>query len=98
MYWARQDASPDQAQTDMRECQQSAYLEAQRRFSWMHGRMGPYLHRDSMGRLFHVYPAGPFSDPYGEAFMEEHRLANFCMRSRGYQLVPEPKAAEAKKS
>ena len=30
-------------------------------------------------------------DPYGYQLMEENRLAQFCMESKGYQLVPTPK-------
>jgi hypothetical protein len=31
------------------------------------------------------------ADPYGHQLMEENRLAQFCMESKGYQLVPAPK-------
>jgi hypothetical protein len=29
-----------------------------------------------------------FGDPFGDRFMEESRLEDFCMRNKGYQLVP----------
>jgi hypothetical protein len=34
---------------------------------------------------------GPFFDPYYDRTMEEQRLANFCMRAKGYELAPVPK-------
>ena len=32
--------------------------------------------------------ARPMVDPYGYQLMEENRLAQFCMESKGYKLVP----------
>jgi hypothetical protein len=90
MQWTRADAAPGQVAQDLRECQDSAYWEAQSRpFGFQ--RIGPAVVQDSTGRRFLVYPYGPFADPYGDRFMEEGRLASYCMRSRGYQLAPAPK-------
>ena len=87
--WTRQDASAEQLERDLKECRDSAFWEAQGRpFGFQH--VGPMVVQDSTGRRFVVYPAGPFADPYGERFVEESRLAHFCMRNRGYQLAPAP--------
>lgn len=89
MQWTRPDASPEQLSRDLKECQDEAFWEAQRRPLGF-PTMGPVVVQDSAGRRFFVYPYGPFADPYGDRFIEEGRLANGCMRSRGYQLAPAP--------
>lgn len=91
--WTRQDgqgASAEQLGRDLKECQDDAFWESQRRpFAFQH--FGPMVVQDSTGWRFSVYPHGPFADPYGDRFMEEGRLTNFCMRGRGYRLTPAPK-------
>jgi hypothetical protein len=52
------------------------------------------MFQDSTGRRFFAWPSRPLSDPFGDRFMEESRLAHFCMRSKGWQLVPAEKTAE----
>jgi len=90
MQWTRQDASAEQLNRDLKDCQDSAFWEAQRRpFGFQH--IGPMVVQDSAGRRLFVYPHGPFADPYGERFMDEGRIVHFCMGNRGYQLVPVPK-------
>jgi hypothetical protein len=53
--------------------------------------VGPVFARDAMGRGIFVWPSTPMVDPYGYQLMEENRLAQFCMESKGYALVPAPK-------
>ncbi|HEX9433371.1 MAG TPA: hypothetical protein VF936_11365, partial [Burkholderiales bacterium] len=53
---------------------------------------GPWPYRDPLGRRFIGYPYGAFGDPFGDRDMEEQRLLNFCMRAKGYELVPAPKS------
>lgn len=90
MQWTRQDASAEELSRDLKECQDSAFWESQRRpFGFQH--IGPMVVQDSTARRFFVYPHGPFADPYGERFTEENRLAHSCMKNRGYQLAPAPK-------
>ena len=55
--------------------------------------MAPAVVHDSLGRRFLVYPYGPFADPFGYQFMEEGRLADFCMRAKGWTLEEVPQAA-----
>jgi hypothetical protein len=38
-----------------------------------------------------VWPSGAFTDPHAHQFMEENRLAQFCMESKGYKLEAAPK-------
>jgi hypothetical protein len=91
MQWVKADATPQQASTDAAACQQAAWREAQLR-SWHYQPIAPLAFRHRFGYPYFAWPYGPFSDPFGNHFMEESRLAQFCMRNKGYELVPvEPK-------
>ena len=92
MQWVKQDASPGQLQADLGECRQEAWQEARARILFYHP-MAPALVHDSLGRRFLVYPYGPFADPFGHQFMEEGRLADFCMRAKGWTLREVPESA-----
>jgi hypothetical protein len=92
MQWVKTDATPAQASTDAAECQQAAWREAQMR-AWHYPPFAPFAFRDRVGHPYFGWPYGPFSDPFGNHFMEESRLAQFCMRSKGYELVPVPEEA-----
>ncbi len=87
MQWVKQDATPQQASEDSMACQQAAWHEARAR-SWYYRPLIPLAMRDPTGRHFFAWPYGPFSDPYHDPLLEEGRLAQFCMRNKGYQLVP----------
>jgi len=87
MQWSKQELSAEQLEQDQRTCEEQAYREASSRY-WG---IGPAVFQDSFGRRFNVYPAGPFADQFGNQLMEESRLASFCMRNKGYELVPAPK-------
>jgi hypothetical protein len=90
MQWVRQDATPAQIEQDLGQCRQEAWREAQWR-SFLYRPWGPTMFVDRFGRR-HVLAYSPFGDPFGDTFMEESRLAHFCMRAKGYELVPiEPK-------
>jgi hypothetical protein len=70
--WARPDATPEQASADAADCQQRAWREAQ----W---------------HSFAYRPAriGRWRDPFrSDPFLDETRLARFCMEARGYSLRP----------
>lgn len=90
MQWAKQDVSAEQLGRDQQECQQNAWREASARY-WFYQPMGPVFARDATGRGFMVWPSGAVVDPFGHQFLEESRLARFCMESRGYKLEPAPK-------
>jgi hypothetical protein len=87
MQWVKADAGAAQIHSDEEECRQNASREASVR-SWHYQTMAPILARDASGRPFTVWPSGAFADPYGNQLLEEHRLAQFCMESKGYRLAP----------
>jgi hypothetical protein len=90
LQWVRQDANPAELEQDMAQCQQQAWREASWR-SFFYRPFGPTIVQDLHGRRVLVWPHSPFSDPFGERFFEESRLADFCMRAKGYELVPADK-------
>lgn len=88
--WARPDTPPEQLGQDLAFCHQEAWREAQwRGFLFMNRYYGATTVVDSQGRRI-VIPYSPFGDPFGDVHMEESRLAAFCMRAKGYDLVPVP--------
>lgn len=87
MQWVKPGATPEQVNRDAAECQQEAWREARWR-SFLYRPLGPTLLHDRFGRPFAGWPYSPFADPFGDVFMEESRLANFCMRAKGYELQP----------
>ena len=89
MQWSRQDVGPEQLANDRRECEDQAIRKVQLRpYSTL--TIGPMVHQDSVARRLNAYPGGPYADPYGERYMEEGRLADACMRARGYRLETMP--------
>lgn len=90
MYWVKQDAGPEQIQQDAAQCRQEAWREASWR-SWFYRPLGPTVVQDLHGRRFLVWPHSMFGDPFGDRFFEESRLTQFCMRAKGYELVPADK-------
>ncbi|TMH96079.1 MAG: hypothetical protein E6H44_00525 [Betaproteobacteria bacterium] len=87
MQWVKPEATPQQLSQDAAQCQQEAWREARFR-AWLYRPIGPTIMQDAQGRRFFVWPASPFGDPFSDQLMEEARLASFCMRSKGYELVP----------
>jgi hypothetical protein len=91
MQWVRQGAGPEELNHDLAHCRQEAWREAQWR-SFLYRPFGSTSMVDRFGRR-HVFFYSPFGDPFGDSYIEESRLAHFCMRAKGYELVP----IEAKK-
>jgi hypothetical protein len=89
MQWVRDGAVPaaDALEQDAASCRQEAWREAQYR-AWAYRPLGPITLHDAGGRRFIGWPYGPYPYPFGDAFFEEARLADFCMRAKGYELVP----------
>ena len=75
-------------EADMRACRDQAFRET----SWYgyayYGPPGPLAYYDPFGRLYAWPYLSPFADPWGDRFLEEARLTNFCMRAKGYELSP----------
>jgi len=91
MEWTRSDATAVQVEADTQACRDMAWREANR-MAWggyyYYGSIGP-LYTDPFGRRMYAWPYySPFADPYGYRFLEEARLADFCMRAKGYELTP----------
>lgn len=87
MEWVKPDTSPEQLNQDAAQCQQEAWREARWR-SFLYRPFGPTLLHDRFGRPYLGWPYSPLGDPFGDELMEESRLANFCMRAKGYELAP----------
>lgn len=87
LQWVKADATPEQAEVDNRQCQHIAWREASWRSMAYHRSYGPHYYRDQFGRPVLVSPYGPFAEAT-DRFMDEARLADFCMRAKGYQLTP----------
>jgi len=87
MEWVKPDATPEQVAADAEMCEQEAWRET--RWNYMtYGAFTPWMYRDGFGHPFVGPPFGPFYDPLGDRYMEQSRLANFCMRAKGYELAP----------
>ncbi len=86
MQWVKEDATPKQLSDDSIECRQAAWREA-RSYDWnYYPPFGPAPFRDVFGQ--HVFAPGAFTMPFGDPYIEESRLAQFCMRNKGYRLEP----------
>ena len=87
MEWTRSDATPEQLAADMRACRDQAWREGTWNAFHYYGPIGVFA--DPFGRRYVGWPYySPFGDPFGERFLEESRLASFCMRAKGYELAP----------
>jgi hypothetical protein len=91
LQWVRDGAVPptEVVEKDSADCRQEAWRESQYRYWGYSGPFIPVFRRDPFNRGFVGYPYyGPWSYPFYDPLFEESRLADFCMRSKGYQLVP----------
>jgi hypothetical protein len=86
MQWVRSDATPEQLQQDVAQCDEHAWREAQYR-AWAYRPLGPLMLGHPYRRGF-FSPFSPFAEPFGDPLFEESRLAHFCMRAKGYELRP----------
>ena len=87
MQWVKPDASAEQIRMDEQACRQAAWREAQfQSFLYQHPFQPMVV---APGQV--IWPSGAMVDPYGHQLLYENRLADFCMESKGYQLVPLPK-------
>jgi hypothetical protein len=89
MEWTKSDAAPEELQADMKACREQAWREASWIWPNQYGGISPMLYSDPLGRRLLSWPLyTPFADPYGDRFMQEARLTDFCMRAKGYELSP----------
>jgi len=84
--WHKNGTDAATLERDLGECQQQARAEAVRE-SWSHGPGSPIVGVDAQGRAILSQPGRVDTD----RFLMEHDLERFCMRKRGYELVPAKK-------
>ena len=87
MQWVKTDAPAEQVRSDEQACRQAAWREAQFQSYLYQYQFQPMV--VAPGQV--IWPSGAFVDPYGHQMLAENRLAQYCMESKGYQLVPVPK-------
>lgn len=86
MEWVRQGSGPEELKQDLGQCRMDAWREAQW-YSFLYRPFGPTMVVDRFGRrTFFTY--SPLGGPFGDTYLDELRLADFCMRAKGYALVP----------
>ncbi len=86
--WSKPGVGAEELAADTRQCQEDAWREA----NWFYlDRAYPYggrwIYPDPLGRPLVGYPYAPFADPFSGRFVHEARLADFCMRAKGYELI-----------
>ncbi len=86
MRWDHPAFGPEEAGRESAECQQQAWMEAQRQSFMFGGFSGPRYVRSVDGRLHYRPDAGFYG--FQDRQMAEMQLANFCMRNKGFRLVP----------
>jgi hypothetical protein len=86
--WENPSLSPQDWSRDQRECSFLAYNESRRIYYYDPFFFRPRYVRTRDGRLIAVAP-DPFAYQH-EQFVREMQLNDFCMRTRGYRLVPVP--------
>jgi hypothetical protein len=82
--WQKKDASAEQTRTDQKACEDAAFREANAK-PLPYPTMGPMILQDSSGKRFNADRGAPFADPEGTRYTREMRLADECMRKRGYE-------------
>ena len=88
--WQNASQGTPPSEAEIAECKQAAYYEAQRQ-TFFYGGYGlgwpyyPSLRRATRG----PWPRSTIND----RFFVERDLFDFCMRAKGYRLVPVPESA-----
>lgn len=80
MEWYRPDVSAAETEDDVKQCQDAAWRTTSWNYLHYYSAFGPGVY----GRGYW----GPWASPYNDRFMEEARLADFCMQAKGYRLEP----------
>ena len=87
MKWVKPDATPEQSREDAQQCEQDAWREARAHY-WYYQPAAPTVTQDAAGRPIVISPSGGFSSQSVDPALEAGRLAQRCMREKGYQLAP----------
>ncbi|HZE60872.1 MAG TPA: hypothetical protein VE085_09965 [Burkholderiales bacterium] len=86
--WSKPGVTAQERAADAQACQQ----DARRAASWQvldrtYPYGGAWVYPDPLGRPLVGYPSAPSGDPFGDRYMIQMRLTDFCMRSKGYDLA-----------
>ena len=86
LVWSRPGVGPETLQMDLAECRDLARREATLESLQRRTRIAPYHVFDRHGN---VVGTAPFPrEPFDDDFFIERRMNRFCMRAKGYDLVP----------
>jgi hypothetical protein len=88
MRWEHPRLAGADAQAEVSDCSRQAWSEAQQR-AWMNRWAAPSYFRGRDGRLYRADPWGRGSS-FNDTWFEEMRLRDFCLRNKGFRLVPVP--------
>lgn len=91
LQWHKPNTSAEAVQLDAKECRVAARDEAFRE-NFLYG--PPFYSFPSYGPRGLRHWRDPFYDPFFAREMREQSLQDFCLRARGYQLVPMSKQPE----
>ena len=82
--WVKQGATPEQTDKDTVDCERQATNEASLRAGGLYGPSynAPYYRGRGTTRSDMAW------DSYGDRQLDEARLADLCMRTKGYDLAP----------
>jgi uncharacterized protein YceK len=86
--WSKPGVTPEERLADTQQCQQHAWQEANWRWldrTYPYG--GAWVYPDPLGRPWVGYPYPAYANPFGDRYMIEMQLTDFCMRSKGYDLA-----------
>lgn len=82
MEWVKPDAGAEQVRSDEQACRLAAAREASDHGYWYQHHLQPVVVAPGQA----IWPSGAFVDPYARQFLDESRLAQFCMESKVYEL------------
>lgn len=89
MRWEHPQYGMAGAETDLNDCRQSARTEAWRQSFMYNSWNYPSVYRGRDGRLYR----DPFPMSRRDSTFDEWQLRDYCMRNKGYRLVPAPEPA-----
>jgi hypothetical protein len=89
MRWEHPQYGMAGTQTDLQECGQSARAEAWRSSFAYSPFDHPHYYRGRNGRRYY----DPFPMHRHSSTFDEFQLRDYCMRNKGYKLVPVPEPA-----
>lgn len=87
MRWEHPRLAGADAQAEFSDCSRQAWAEARHR-AWMNRWTRPSYVRGRDGRVYAVDPW--HRSAFDDSWFEEMRLRDFCLRNKGFRLVPVP--------